>query len=629
MSQRIFIIDFDSTLIRVEAFDLLAEIALEGCGDREERLAEIRATTAACMNGTVAFGEGLRRRVALLRIRRAHLDRLSERLKRAITPSFLEQREFLTSNADSIYVVTGSFREYVLPVVELLGLRPDHVFANTFIFDKEGNVTGIDEANPLAHTHGKMEAIRALSLEGNIFVIGDGYTDYEIKTAIPTAHFIAFTENVAREAVVSRADKVVDNFNEVIYHSDGPVRLSYPKSRIRALLLENVHPRAAEVLSAEGYQVEMLPDALDEEALASRLRNVSILGIRSKTCVSKAALQASKKLMAVGAFCIGTDQIDLASCADHGVIAFNAPYSNTRSVVELAIGEIIMLIRRVFEASRNLHEGKWLKRADGAYEVRGKKLGIIGYGNIGSQLSVLAESLGMNVYYYDILEKLSLGNARKCRSMEELLMISDIVTLHIDGRPSNNGLIGEREFALMKEGVILLNLSRGSVVDTDALVNAVRSGKVAGAGVDVYEHEPQSNKDEFVSPLRSLPNVIITPHIGGSTLEAQQNIAEYVAERIISYINTGNSMGSVNFPEIQLSDLLGSHRLLHVHFNVPGILAQINSTLALFKINILGQYLKTTERIGYVITDVNRQYSGDLIDELKSIPDTIKFRVLY
>ncbi len=411
--------------------------------------------------------------------------------------------------------------------------------------------------------------------------------------------------------------------------NDETHQLSYPKNKIRVLLLENVHPRAGEIFREEGYQVETVREAFDEDALRKMIANVSILGIRSKTRITKSVLDASRKLLAVGAFCIGTDQMDIDACSDKGAVAFNAPYSNTRSVVELALGEIIMLIRRAFDASIQLHRGKWEKSAAGCHEVRGKKLGIIGYGNIGSQLSVLAEDLGMNVLYYDIVEKLALGNAKKCRSMAELLKQSDVVTLHVDGRPANKGLIGDREFSLMKPGVILLNMSRGPVVDTGSLVKYIRSGKVGGAGLDVYEYEPQSNDEEFISPLRGLPNVIITPHIGGSTLEAQQNIAEYVAERIISYVNLGNSVGSVNFPEIQLSALSSAHRLLHLHRNVPGILAKMNSLFARYKINILGQYLKTTEKIGYVITDVNRQHSRELIRELKNIPDTIKFRVLY
>lgn len=626
---KFYVIDFDSTLVQVESLEILAEIALEGSPSRDQLLKQIKTITNAGTEGRIPFPESLRQRISLLNVQKRHVAELVERLKKEITPSFLAQRDFLKLHADTVFIVTGGFHEYVDPVIEELGLRRENVRANNFVFDNEGRVIGIDGSNPLAQDRGKANAISALGLKGEILVIGDGYTDYEIKAAIPDAHFIAFTENVVRDVVVKKADHVVGNFSEVVYLSDGPVRLSYPKSKIRVVLFENVHPRAAEVFREEGYQVETRKEAASEEELQSLIKNVSILGIRSKTTVGKAVVDQGRKLIALGAFCIGTDQIDLTACSDHAVIAFNAPYSNTRSVVELALGEIIMLMRKAFEASSRLHEGKWLKTAKGCFEVRGKKLGIIGYGNIGAQLSVLAESLGMNVLYYDIVEKLALGNARKCKSMRELLEKSDVVTVHVDGRPQNTGLIGDREFSLMKKGAVFLNMSRGFIVDTESLVRAVQSGKIGGAGVDVFEYEPQSNEEEFLSPLRGLENVIITPHIGGSTLEAQQNIAEYVAERIISYINTGNSVGSVNFPEIQLSPLVGAHRLLHIHRNVPGILAKINGILADHKINILGQYLKTTERIGYVITDVNKQYGGKLIDNLKSIPDTIKFRVLY
>jgi D-3-phosphoglycerate dehydrogenase len=297
--------------------------------------------------------------------------------------------------------------------------------------------------------------------------------------------------------------------------------------------------------------------------------------------------------------------------------------------VELAIGEIIMLSRNILNKSEDMHKGKWDKSAKNSYEIRGKKLGIIGYGNIGSQLSVLAESMGMEVYYYDVVEKLQLGNAKKCSTLTELLHISDIITLHTDGRASNKNLIGKKEFEAMKEGVIFLNLSRGHIVDIEALVENIKSGKVRGASIDVFPYEPKNNAEEFKNELRGLKNVILSPHIGGSTEEAQLNIANFVPNRIIEYINTGNTFQSVNFPNIQLPALTEAHRLIHLHENVPGILAQINNVLAKNQINILGQYLKTNEQVGYVITDINKEYNKDVINELKSISNTIKFRILY
>lgn len=405
--------------------------------------------------------------------------------------------------------------------------------------------------------------------------------------------------------------------------------LSYPKHKIKALILENIHQNAEDVFTKEGYQIEIVNRALDEDELIEKIQGVSILCIRSKTNVTRKVLEAANRLLVVGTFSIGTNQIDLEACADHGVITFNAPYSNTRSVVELAIGEIIMLMRRIPEMNAGMHKGVWNKSATRSFEIRGKKLGIIGYGNIGAQLSVLAEAMGMKVFYYDLVEKLQLGNATKVESLTEMLAAMDVVSIHVDGRPENQYFFGREEIQAMKPGAILVNLARGSVVDLEALHEAIESGHLAGAGLDVYPEEPKSNAEEFVSELRKYDNVILTPHVGGSTEEAQYNIAQYVPARVLEYINTGSSFGAVNFPNVQLPDQKQVHRLIHIHKNVPGILAKINQALATHHANIAGQYLKTNEQIGYVITDINREYDEDLLKELRHIPDTIRFRVLY
>jgi D-3-phosphoglycerate dehydrogenase len=402
-----------------------------------------------------------------------------------------------------------------------------------------------------------------------------------------------------------------------------------PKSKLKVLLLENIHPRAQQVFTAEGFPVEVLPGSLEPVVLKEKLRDIAVLGIRSKSTIDAAILAKAHRLLAIGAFCIGTNQIDLKTCSQKGIAAFNAPFSNTRSVVELAIGEIIMLFRNVYGKCTQLHAGIWDKDARANYEVRGKKLGIIGYGKIGSQLSILAEDLGMQVYYFDIAEKLALGNARKCDSLDELLAIADVVTVHVDGRQENRHLIGAEQFAKMKPGVLFLNLSRGFVVDIDALVENLRSGHVRGAAIDVFPQEPANNQEVFQSPLRGLPNVIITPHIGGSTEEAQEHIAQFVPTKIIDFIDRGSSLLSVNFPNLQLPPINGAHRLIHIHANVPGILAQINHTLAHHNINIVGQYLKTNEEIGYAITDIEKDYDRQVLDEIRRVPHTIKFRVLY
>lgn len=400
-------------------------------------------------------------------------------------------------------------------------------------------------------------------------------------------------------------------------------------SKRKVLLLENVHPDAATRFREEGFDVEALPQSLEEDALAQKLAGVSVLGIRSKTRLTGRALADARELIAVGAFCIGTDQIDLEACARRGVAVFNAPYSSTRSVVELILGEILLLARGVFGKSQNLHRGVWNKSAAGSNEIRGKKLGIVGYGKIGSQLSVLAETLGMEAYFYDIEEKMALGNAKKCRSLAQLLKTADFVTVHVDGRRENRNLFGKPEFHEMKPGAIFLNASRGFVVDEEALAESVKSGKVRAAAIDVFPHEPRSNGEKFSSPLQGMEQVILTPHIAGSTEEAQEDIAAFVPERILDYLRSGGTLYSVNFPNLQLPKVTNAHRLIHIHENIPGMLAQINKVFAEHRANILGQYLKTTETIGYSITDIDTTYKRAILDDLRTIPHTIKFRALY
>lgn len=397
---------------------------------------------------------------------------------------------------------------------------------------------------------------------------------------------------------------------------------------IKILMLENIHPKSVNLFHSQQYEVEHLSTSLSEAALIDKLADVQFLCIRSKTQITQKVLAQAKNLWGIGNFCIGTNNVDLATATEKGIIVFNAPYSNTRSVVELTLGNIIGLMRQMPHKSQNLHQGKWLKSASQSYEIRGKKLGIVGYGNIGSQLSVLAESLGLDIYYYDIIEKLALGNAKKCQSLEALLQKVDIVSVHIDGRNMNDNLFDNEKFALMKSGSYFLNLSRGSVVNIDHLAHNLSKGHLAGAAVDVFPEEPASNDQLLKSPLQGIQNVILTPHIGGSTLEAQENISEFVAGQLISYIQTGSSVMSVNFPEIKLPHLQQTHRMIHIHHNKPGVMGYINDVFAKHQINIVGQYLKTSEDLGYVITDVSKEYDESIIDELKNHPHTIRFRTL-
>jgi len=401
-------------------------------------------------------------------------------------------------------------------------------------------------------------------------------------------------------------------------------RLSYA----RVLLVENIHPDGSARLVKEGFEVETLRRALGEDELIDALRDVSLLGIRSGTHVTERVLRAAPGLVAIGAFCIGVNQIDLAAASRHGVAVFNAPFSNTRSVVELAIAEIIAMARRLPEKNAQMHAGQWDKSAAGSHEVRGRKLGIVGYGNIGTQLSVLAESLGMSVYFYDIADKLAIGNARRCSTLAELLDSVETVSLHVDGRVGNRGFFGEAEFAAMRPRSLFLNLSRGFVVDHAALRRNITSGHIAGAAVDVFPDEPKGRNEEFVSELRGLPNVILTPHIGGSTEEAQQDIGEFVAGKLADYMASGATSLSVNLPDIALPAPAGTHRLVHLHQNVPGVLASINRLLAEHGVNVEGQLLRTRDEYGYVLTDIVPEYSEDVLAELRAMPVTIRLRTL-
>ena len=633
MTSPVFIFDFDSTLVRIETLEALADIALSDAPDAAARKAEIAALTDQAMSGQVDFGTALRRRLELLGLHRSHVEILTDRILDEASASIRRNVDFFERHAERVYILSGGFREVIAPLAARLGIAADHVLCNDLIYDAEGRVTGVDDANPLSRDNGKPEVIRALNLPetfgGPVVMVGDGWTDAEVKLAGAADRFYAFTEVVSRPKVVEVADATAASLDEVLFAEGVSGRWSYPRNRIRMLLLENIHPAAVERLEEAGYSVETLKGALDEDDLIEAIKGVHVLGIRSKTNVSKRVLERADRLLAIAAFCIGTNQIDLEAAAEHGVAVFNAPYSNTRSVVELAIGLTIVLMRDVADKSAAMHRGEWNKSATGSRELRGKTLGIVGYGAIGSQLSVLAESLGMRVVFHDLSERLALGNARRMRSLDALLAEADVVSLHVDGRKDNADVIGAAQFARMKPGALFLNLSRGHVVDVDALAEAVKSGRIAGAAVDVFPEEPRTNADPFASPLQGLKNVILSPHIGGSTEEAQEAIAEFAAERLLGYLNRGDTTFCVNLPNVQLAEVSRAHRLLHIHRNQPGVLAELNRALSSAGLNILGQHLKTDERTGYVITDVDRDYDPEVLKVLRDLPGTVRFRMLH
>lgn len=407
-------------------------------------------------------------------------------------------------------------------------------------------------------------------------------------------------------------------------------KTSLDKSKIKFLLLEGVHQTAVDTLKAAGYtNIEYHTSSLPDEQLKESIADAHFVGIRSRTQLTEEVFSHASKLIAVGCFCIGTNQVDLTAAMERGIAVFNAPYSNTRSVAELVLAEAILLLRGIPEKNASCHRGGWIKSAEGSFEIRGKKLGIVGYGSIGTQLSVLAEGLGMQVLFYDVVTKLPLGNAQQVGSLQELLAQADIVTLHVPETAATKWMMGEKEIRAMKQGGILINAARGTVVDIDALAGALRDKHLNGAAIDVFPVEPRSNKDEFVSPLREFDNCILTPHIGGSTMEAQANIGLEVAEKLVRYSDNGTSITSVNFPEVALPSHPGKHRLLHIHQNVPGVMSEINTVFAENGINICGQFLQTNEKVGYVVIDVDAEYSDLALEKLQQVKGTIRSRVLF
>ncbi|MFD1382797.1 phosphoglycerate dehydrogenase [Rhodanobacter aciditrophus] len=405
---------------------------------------------------------------------------------------------------------------------------------------------------------------------------------------------------------------------------------SLDKSKIKILLLEGVHQSAIEALNAAGYDnIEYHKTALAEDELIEKISEAHFIGIRSRTQLTAKVLEHANKLVAVGCFCIGTNQVNLDAASEKGIVVFNAPFSNTRSVAELVIGQLILLLRGIPEKNAVCHRGGWMKSAVGSYETRGKRLGIVGYGSIGTQLSVLAESLGMEVCFYDIVTKLPLGNARQVKSLEELLSTSDVISLHVPETASTKMMIGAEEIAQVKKGAIFINASRGTVVDLDALAESIKAGNISGAAIDVFPVEPKGNAEEFVSPLRGLDNVILTPHIGGSTMEAQENIGVEVAEKLIQFSDVGTTTAAVNFPEVALPAQADKHRILHIHENRPGVLSKINAIFSENDINITGQFLRTTEKLGYMVMEVDADEGELALEKVKEVEGTIKARVLF
>jgi D-3-phosphoglycerate dehydrogenase len=568
-------------------------------------------------------------------IARSLVDRLFPQVKEVIS--------LLQSSGRKIFLFSTSLDLLVKPVADHLGICQDNVFTNRVV-TKDHRIIGTDTSRPLSQSLGKLYLAEKLRSEGRLSgstaIVGQSRSAVAIRRNDIAEMFIYFTGEKENEEIREQADFVIDRFDQLLslFFSDdelsnmsvsfeSPVVTSPRLGKApKILLLENIHPKASSRLSGIGFQITSQKSALDEKDLIQRGRGFHALGIRSKTHISAKTIGELKDLWVIGAFCIGTSQIDLDAAAQAGIPVFNAPYSNTRSVAELVVGETVMLMRRIFEKSTAAHQGRWLKTAQGSTEIRGKTAGIVGYGHIGSQVSVLLENLGMSVMFYDIVDKLPLGNAQQAASLYDLLEAADIITMHVPDTKETRGMIGKNELQRMKDGAFLINSSRGKVVDLVALKEAIEAGHIAGAAVDVFPDEPNRPDDEFSTPLQGLSNVILTPHIGGSTTEAQENIASYVSYKIEKYLTTGSTTGAVNFPEVDIPRLEGKHRILHIHKNVPGVLAKINTIFSQRRINVEGQMLQTRGDIGYLIVDVDHQISEQVFQLMLHITETIQVR---
>ena len=640
------IIDFDSTIINAEGIELIIRKALERVGEpeRSQRLTQMAELTHKATNGNLPLEDAIRQRLQLTEITKQDVEAVAAQILDSINPMVRETVEALLQRDKRIAVFSNSFDDLVRPVTDELNIPQGSVFANKLLYDNAGKVVGVDESNPLFLSIGKVfmaeRLISQCQLEGGTAVVGDGITDLLIRKNNMAKMFVYFAGSYLHEGIRRQADFTVDRFdqllplfcsNEELSHAvveafSMPNNGATPPLVPKVVLLESIHDHAKDKLIREKFIVESHKGSWDTQELQQKAQQANVLGIRSKTQIPAEAIERLPDLWAIGAFCIGTDQIDLFAAAGAGIPVFNAPYSNTRSVAELVVGETIMLMRRIFEKSRAAHDGRWLKTASGCAEIRGKTVGIVGYGHIGSQVSVLLENLGMSVIFHDIVDKLPLGNAKKAASLYDLLERSDVVTLHVPETPETRHMIGKDEIKHMKRGTFLINSSRGSVVDLDSLRQGLDSGHLAGAAVDVFPEEPGQPHDVFATPLQNATNVILTPHIGGSTKEAQENIAAYVSEKLCRFLNSGSTVGAVNFPEVELPRVRETDRILHVHHNVPGVLAKINSVFARRDINVEGQILQTKGSIGYLIVDVNRHASDHVLHLMSAITETIKVR---
>lgn len=607
MKETWYVFDFDSTFTQVEAMEELAGISLENDPERDLLIDKIKQLTDLAMEGKMPFGKSLKARIALLSAKKYHLNLLVNKLRKRVSPSFVKNKQFFKAHKGRVLIISGGFKEFIEPIVKSYHIDASCVFANTFIYDKKNNIIGADETNFLAQEKGKVKLLKQLKLSGNVIMIGDGYTDFEVFESGMANDFYAYTENISRPSVIAKSGKVAPSLDEILFRQHLPMSISYPKSRIRALLVGKLAWQAEELLKREGYQVEKFESVSTLKATGiTAAVNVLLYAsdIKAERELNKLILEAKGKVLAIGIWGESVQIETYQKFGQAGISVFGSSYAHTRSVVELALLYLLKFSR------------------SNQQELFGKKLGIIGYGHSGSLLSVLASHLGMEVYYYDIDHKPSIGNGKQLRNLTDLLRRSELLVVVAGRRFSNQLFLGAKEINLLPKGSVMVHLGYDDHVDFMAIDTALKSGRLNGFYGDVLE-------SKNVGHLEGNANAIVGFRERLQTQQTQKNIASSLCESIINYINTGETKGSLNLPHVHLPAIQQLHRFIHIHENKAGVLAQINKILASYEINILGQYLKTNEAIGFVITDVSKEYSAKAIEELKGIPETLRFRVLY
>lgn len=604
MKPTYYLIDFDSTFTQVEAMEELAEISLENDPDKEQITEKIRQLTDMAMNGEMPFSKSLKARIALLSAKRYHLQMLVNRLRKKVSTSVMRNKQFFKENQGRIFIISGGFREFIVPVVKPYFLSEEQVFANTLVFDRKNNIIGADEENPLAQDQGKVKLLKQLKLQGRVVVIGDGYTDYELFASGLADKFYAYTENVWREKVLQHAEHIAPSLDEILFTENQPMSLSYPKTRLKVLLYGEKTHLAEGQFRKEGYRIDKLPLKAAATKVKAALKDAHVLLFEPEANLSALQAKANKLLTAAVWGEMPDGGVLGTQYAANGVVLFGNQYAHTRGLSELALLHLLTLHRVLGE------------------ELPGKRLGIVGYGNCGSLLSVLGSSMGMEVSYYDTEDRPPLANARREKDLLHLLRKSDAVVLTTGRRFGEGVILGARELKHLRENSVLVSLGRDGSVDLETVAALLNTGKLGAFGMDRVSRNTGK-------ALEGNPQVMITENLRLNTRQTQENMATLLSEKLLGFVNTGTTLGALNMPSLALPEQHQCHRFVHLHENRPGVLAAINGLLARYAINISGQYLKTSDAIGYVITDVNKGYDEHILQEMKEISGTVRFRVLY